>query len=251
MRAAIECGIHGEGSATPRLEKHQQTTLEAFAQRLGLLLGTPPHPEETPMAARRTPPTLSEDRFPLGLHVDTYQGSRRRFATGLLYLTSGVHGGETIFPLAVGEDATIDGVRCGCSNDVLQRQALANAQMLLDAGYFHTTDACTPRLGDNGYENPPLEVETAAAQLLVWASDKRTRAPGLSIEPREGRLLLFFTRTAAGNVDLHSWHGGAHVSDDGSAKLTAQGFKEVPPGIGDDEIDFARYIAPRLSRLPK
>lgn len=213
--------------------------MDSIAQRIGALLGTEPHPDETPLAARRTPIShaAAPDIF-LGLHVDTFQGSARRFATGLIYLNEGIVGGETAFPLAISteEAEQVDGVASGVMEKVLREtrlpQIAEQSEALLAAGCFHTTAASTPTLGaDGGYEEPPEELGTAALELLDWAG----KGSGLRIQPREGRLILFFTRTEEGKIDPYSWHGGCAVRHGGASKLTLQAFKQIPGrgGTGD------------------
>eukprot|EP00928_Gymnodinium_smaydae_P055506 TRINITY_DN39025_c0_g1_i1.p1 TRINITY_DN39025_c0_g1~~TRINITY_DN39025_c0_g1_i1.p1 ORF type:complete len:397 (-),score=71.50 TRINITY_DN39025_c0_g1_i1:612-1742(-) len=328
LRGAIERGAHGEGSTKPQLRPDEQEVLDGLSHRIGELVDSPPHAAETPLAARKTPRVaISEapDLF-LGLHVDTFQGSRRRFVTALLYLNGDLAGGETAFPLALPSDAALNGAFAGVRASGLadvdgsssagsrnckgaeHSRALAAARFLLRAGFYHTTAACTPTLGEQGYLDPPADAEAAAGCLLAFASgslaapytgstradggggipgDSKSRAdggavapagdsiasvvarapipPGVRVEPREGRLLVFFTRTDTGEIDPYSWHGGCAVRGGTSAsglKMTAQAFKQVPPLLGcvaDGEPSeeealaaiLSPYIGPRLARLER
>lgn len=238
MRDAVARGAHGEGSRPPAFSAVEQAVVDDLAARIGALTRTPPQATETPLAARRTPPSApGAGSLPLGLHVDVFQGSARRFVTGLVYLSGGVDGGETAFPLAT-PPAKAD---CESASPVADKSAfaaaLADAEALLGFGFCHTTAAMTPVLGENGgYDEPPEAANAAAARLLAWADgeDHEARlAPGqqrgLRVQPREGRLLLFFTRTEDGRLDPYSWHGGCTVGAGGALKVTAQAFKELPP----------------------
>lgn len=278
--AAVDRGAHGEGSAKPLLRPEEQTILDNIGHRIGALVGTPTHAAETPLAARRTPPSLPNSGIlPLGLHVDVFQGSQRRFVTGLVYLSDGVEGGETAFPFAVPAEgaAAVEDVIVGPVEVNEHSAALADAQLLLDSGYLHTGAATTTTLdGDGGYVEPLENIAAAAWRLAAWAEGTPEgtsncagrRPPGILVRPRMGRLLLFFTRMEDGRIDPHSFHGGRAVRPNGSMKITAQAFKEVPsvgigmgsapnmPCSGDSAenkdclaTELADYIAPRLANL--
>ena len=182
---------------------------------------------ETPPNVHCTEPSAASG-LTLGLHVDTNM-KPDRFATALLYLRDvpAGGGGETIFPL--GEDS-------------MHPHPLASAaQRLLDCECTHT--------------RPEPELEPAAARLCAAASAlagmTSDSAEGLFsmpsrgavVQPRAGRLLIFFTRLDDGEVDHTSWHGGADVTDSGG-KWTLQYFKEVPKGV-----DVAEYVRERRTAL--
>ena len=83
----------------------------------------------------------------------------------------------------------------------------------------------------------------------------------LRIHPRAGRLMIFFSRTADGEIDSRSWHGGERLRDATQPAVARTEkhimtlFKEVhyedhmlpwPYGCGDQS--FESYIAPQIAQ---
>ncbi|CAD7941832.1 unnamed protein product [Amoebophrya sp. A120] len=64
------------------------------------------------------------------------------------------------------------------------------------------------------------------AKELLAHTDACSSTRGFAVRPEQGKLLVFFTRDAKGNVDPCSWHGSAQVY--GVDKWTLQTFKAVP-----------------------
>ena len=54
----------------------------------------------------------------------------------------------------------------------------------------YTIERLLPSLQDGCYVEPAPEVQAAALQMLRWAS----KEGGLRVQPREGRVVVFFTR---------------------------------------------------------
>mmetsp|Transcript_68789 Transcript_68789/g.138293 ORF Transcript_68789/g.138293 Transcript_68789/m.138293 type:complete len:423 (-) Transcript_68789:17-1285(-) len=133
--------------------------------------------------------------YPSGLHVDTNNEATRRSVTMILYLTdvSPACGGATCFPIADAPD-----------ND----SAVLSAKALLKEGVTHTRGAVTAG------GTVPAFLHEAAAMLEARHSVDDGAASGgggLRIQPRAGRLCVFFSRTADGEVDPRSWHGGERL----------------------------------------
>merc|ERR1712232_878405 len=74
-----------------------------------------------------------------------------------------------------------------------------------------------------------LAADDSQTVASLEGATRSSMCRGLQVHPREGRLLLFFTRDADGQVDPYSWHGASAVGANGAPKFTAQVFKEVPP----------------------
>ncbi|CAD7929748.1 unnamed protein product [Amoebophrya sp. A25] len=70
----------------------------------------------------------------------------------------------------------------------------------------------------NATEND-VRVETRTSRIST--------SLGVAVRPKAGRLLVFFTRDEAGDVDFRSWHGSAIVCPEANEKWTLQTFKAV------------------------
>jgi len=151
--------------------------------------------------------------------VDTNR-RERRFATAIVYL------------------ATLDEEADGCTVFPCARRGKAPAPAhdaaakLLRAGHEHTLAVpCTHE-----------DVKILHRSALDDAA--------LNLEPKVGRLAVFFSRDHNGKVDPASWHGGAAVLQDPSTshpglpkgKWTMQIFKEVPR---DAHCSIEAYAAER------
>ena len=141
----------------------------------------------------------SNERMPLGLHVDT--NAVGTYGTAILYLTTLPPGGDgaTVFPCAVPTAGQV-------GDDVRKRKddgsfalpdTVAAAEKLLADSVLHTESTA----GD-------VAAEKQARVLLNEASDEQN---GISIYPEAGKLVVFFTRMDDGTIDPCSWHGGAAV----------------------------------------
>ena len=201
--------------------------------------------------------------YPEGLHVDTNNNAKLRSVTCILYLNdiAAGNGGATIFPLA---EAAEDDPALGASRELLKEDCM------------HTLQAKVPLPSVGSVLSvTPLEGCVANSRSISNAATLQGRvddASVLRIQPRAGRLMIFFTRTDDGEVDPRSWHGGerlrahsqsAHESamarTEHDAAVTEKHimtlFKEVhyesdllpwPYGYGDQS--FESYLAPQIAK---
>ncbi|KAF4691825.1 hypothetical protein FOZ60_014707 [Perkinsus olseni] len=97
-------------------------------------------------------------------------------------------------------------------------ELVMGAQMLLKSGVDHL---------DKVDEKSSEGIRVVAGML-----ETATSAPdAFTVQPRQGRLVLFYTRGDRGEIDPLSWHGGATVhcsSGKPTMKWTLQKFKEIP-----------------------
>ncbi|GAB5370120.1 hypothetical protein AAMO2058_001464700 [Amorphochlora amoebiformis] len=118
-----------EPGLIPNISQDDKRFTDEIEDRIGRLLHTPPHSQETSLNVNATPPDGakidkksgdvvnlppmemgpcfefpgSSELIPLGLHIDTHNGKPLRFATAIVYLTSlqSGEGGYTVFPCAL------------------------------------------------------------------------------------------------------------------------------------------------------
>jgi hypothetical protein len=168
--------------------------------------------------------------YPEGLHVDTNNDAKFRSATCILYLNdvAPACGGATIFPLADAVEADL---------------GLCASRALLDEQVTHTRQTMTPS-------------SLISSELLEGRIDDSL----LRIQPRAGRLMIFFSRTDDGEIDSRSWHGGERLRDGAKPSVATEKhimtlFKEVsykdhmlpwPHGCGDQS--FESYLAPQIAQ---
>lgn len=169
--------------------------------------------------------------YPDGIHVDTNNGATYRSVTCILYLNdvAAQCGGGTIFPLARVSEAD---------------PGLAAARKLLGTDCTHTRSSVAP-----------AQIDVAALLEAACAEESLLR-----IQPEAGTLCIFFTRTADGEVDPRSWHGGERIRAPATAgedpAIVAQKhiltlFKEVSylpfRSWRADEQSFESYLAPQIA----
>ena len=149
-------------------------------------------------------------RMPIGLRVDT--NAVFIYATTILYLTTvSQHGGDvtTVFPCA--SMAGADAITTASGSDAKRGAGHA----ILFEQVLHTIHACASA--------------KQHAETLLAAADTGEE---LSVFPKAGKMLIFFSRGDDGAVDPCSFHGGGaavgvEVAD---GKWVMQLCKEVPFG---------------------
>merc|ERR1712232_25693 len=87
------------------------------------------------------------------------------------------------------------------------------------------------------------DAAAAAAKELLNAAANGT---GMKVAPEEGAVCVFWTRLDDGEIDRHSWHGGAPLPKGGAWKWTMQKFKEVPLSVRGKPLALADFV--RLTR---
>lgn len=230
IRAVMRCApnsptftCHDNQSLDPddkRLLPEEVAVLHKLLTYVGDLLRTPTHRGEVKPRCGFTAAANHDSRMlPRGLHLDTNR-RERRFATAIVYL------------------ATLDKAADGCTVFPCARRGEASATAcdaatkLLRTGYEHTLST-------------PCKNESVEALHHAAIEDA-----GLSIEPKVGRLAIFFSRDHNGCIDPASFHGGAAVCQEPSffheglpkGKWTMQIFKEVPR---DASCTIESYAADR------
>jgi len=185
--------------------------------------------------------------------VDTNNGSIYRSVTLILYLNDVPVecGGATVFPLAGMEDGD---------------SLLEASTRLLKGGIGHTrgraSEEGSPKGEDGGVLLPSQEAD---ALLLEQQQQQTSSRRGIWVAPQAGRLCIFFSRTADGEIDPRSWHAGerlvgrhcadGEVGDDDvvTEKQILTLFKEVSYGTSlqhPEEYDttpFEDYLAPQIT----
>mmetsp|Transcript_12484 Transcript_12484/g.25361 ORF Transcript_12484/g.25361 Transcript_12484/m.25361 type:complete len:374 (-) Transcript_12484:14-1135(-) len=197
------------------LDLKSRRLLESIYERVDAACGLARHKDEQVPRVHFYPARELDHtgRMPAGLHLDS-NGRPFRYVTAILYLTSVPQAGDgaTVFP-CVGTKAISEA-----------------GEELLRGGTQHSGNLADP-------DHKPL------AQELIKAAEDFS---GLSVFPELGKLAIFFTRLADGEIDSSSWHGGARVAraGPGGGKWILQFFKEVPAELRDQEA-MARFIEGR------
>eukprot|EP00927_Polykrikos_kofoidii_P035461 TRINITY_DN30008_c0_g1_i1.p1 TRINITY_DN30008_c0_g1~~TRINITY_DN30008_c0_g1_i1.p1 ORF type:complete len:468 (+),score=71.28 TRINITY_DN30008_c0_g1_i1:46-1449(+) len=212
-RAALEV-------SNPLWSEEEQAFLRKIEDRITELTSCPPHADEDPLIGTLTP--AGQDggvSDHLGLHVDT-NAAHWRYCTAIVYLSSVSRGGETVFPAAVGGDLPTED----------EERTVEAAGKLLELGVDHTDKAI------GGQDSAGTE----AAQILLASA---ASGAGIRVKPEEGTICLFWTRQDDGEIDRHSWHGGAPVPEGADSwKWTLQKFKEVPSAVRADPSKMQEFV---------
>lgn len=173
--------------------------------------------------------------YPDGLHMDTNNQCLFRHVTCLLYLNDVPEncGGGTVFPVA----------RALSSDPVM-----AAAQRLLDCSMSHTRSREIRALG---LEEDARLLESRIHTNCMVHPDTDT---AIKVQPKAGRLLVFFSRDEYGREDPRTWHAGERIlpGSDGSVteKRILTLFKEVDYEgrlPREDASTFEAFLEPQIA----
>jgi hypothetical protein len=190
----------------------------------------------------------SSGDFPDGLHMDTNGQCKDRHVTAILYLNDvpAECGGATVFPLA---------------RTLPTDPVLAASRRLLAEGISHTrSPSCV-----DGLQADAQLLESRGVGSNYGANPYTETA--IRIQPKAGRLLVFFSRDSNGEEDPGAWHAGERLYDRSSEsseslvvteKRILTLFKQVDYADTDNRDQFSRaestfeaFLSPQIREQQK
>ena len=256
----------------------EQTLLADIEERIGIVTGCPPHSEELPLlllhkspeAARPAKPSAvavadpaatasagtlaaadiqqrAQTRYPAGIHLDTH-AFPVRFASALLYISSPSSGGQTVFPLAAprseqAQHSNGNGDQLRAASDKMiahdvhhtrfsDDPALSAATLALEAAALNAPSVFDATDGSG--------IDATRVAVPAYA----THEDALSVAPKAGNLVVFWTREADATIAARSWHGGEAVYHDSAEdKWLLRKFKEIPANVFHNQASRIAFMA--------
>jgi hypothetical protein len=198
--------------------------INMLEQRIADLVNIPAHPKERMLQGLRTTPNQSLTDSPGIFHLDP-SNAMARHVTALIYLNDIERGGHTAFPLLPRPNA--DGA--------VPRPAAMRAFAREVSAKF--AEAEEPFRGRVAMHEIMLSVDPRSEPRIVCPAGNAFGPAGddnvpenersLAVQPRAGRAVVWWHKTADGKDILHdTLHGGCDPY--GGEKLALQKFKQYP-----------------------